>query len=258
MSQFSVLYGEVGNLTPSTGVARDKLFTNLAYQYINQRRRWSWLQSSTTFALVAGTRTYKLLGTTPVVTDFDSPISLTLELTASGARRELRRCSPQMFEDLCGHVSTNSEPMVWTIQGDLAATTSAAVIQGGQQSLVVGPPPVATAGHGVNLIFRYWRSGATVAMTADTDLPLIPVQYEDMLIARACAIAMRQYGMMADSQAYQRDFDEMLQAAMDTDQAVYTGDNLEVVYKQAPQTPTQVPVTQATYNPASRPLPAGV
>jgi hypothetical protein len=258
MSQFSVLYGEVGNLTPSTGVARDKLFTNLAQQYINQRRRWSWLQASTSVALVAGTRTYKLLGTSPVVTDFDSPISVTLEITAGGARRELRRCSPQMFEDLTGHVSTNAEPIVWTIQGDLAATTSATVLQGGQQSLVLGPPPVATAGHGVNIIIRYWRSAATVSMSADTDLPIIPVQYEDMLIARACAIAMRQYGMMAESQAYQRDFEEMLQAAMDTDQAIYAGDNLEIVYKQGPQTPDQVPITQATYNPASRPLPSAV
>src|SRR5258706_8521985 len=113
MSAFNVLYGEVGNLTPSTGVARDKLFVNLAYQDICRRRRWSWLQSSTTVALVAGTRTYKLLGTTPVVTDFDSPISVTLELTASGARKKLPRMDPQFFEDLFGHVSTNAEPVAW-------------------------------------------------------------------------------------------------------------------------------------------------
>lgn len=258
MSQFSILYAEVGNLTPSTGVARDKLFTNLAYQDVCQRRRWSWLQSSTTIALSTGVRVYKMLGTTPLVTDFDAPISVTLEITASGARRKLPRVDPQLFEDLTGHVSTNAEPMMWTIQGDLAATTSGAVLQGGQQSIVLSPPPVNTAGHGVNIIVRYWRSAATVAMSADADLPLVPVQYERLIITRACAIAMLQYGMAAESAAFERDFQEQLAAAMDMDQSVYNGDNDTVVLKAVTQTPAQVPVTQAQFNPATRPLPAGV
>jgi hypothetical protein len=258
MSQFSVFYGEVGNLTPSTGVARDKFFVNLAYQDICRRRRWSWLAASSTVALVAGTRTYKLLGTTPVVTDFDSPISVTLELTASGSRRKLPRMDMQAFEDLFGHVSTNAEPVAWTIQGDLAATTSATVLQGGQQSLVLSPPPVATAGHGVNIIIRYWRSPATVTMTADTDLPLVPVQDERMIITRACAIAMLQYGMGAEAAMYEQDFKDQLAAAMDTDQQMYSGDNDTLILQPPVQVPTQVPVTQATYNPSSRPLPAGV
>jgi hypothetical protein len=256
MSQFSVLYGEVGNLTPSTGVARDKFFVNLAYQDICQRRRWSWLAASTTVALVAGTRTYKLLGTTPVVTDFDSPISVTLELTASGARRKLPRMDMQAFDDLLGHVSTNAEPIAWTIQGDLAATTSAAVLQGGQQSLVVGPPPIATAGHGVNIIIRYWRSPATVTMTADTDLPLVPVQYERMIITRACSMAMLAYRL--DNTQFERDFEQQLAAAMDTDMQMYSGDNDTLILQPPIQVPAQSPLLPADRNPASRPLPAGV
>lgn len=256
MSAFSTLYAEVGNLTPSTGVARDKLFTNQAYKDVCQARRWSWLAASTTVPLVAGTRTYKLLGTTPVVTDFDAPISVVLEVTASGSRKKLPRMDPQFFDDLLGHCSTNSEPIAWTIQGDLAATTSAAVIQGGQQSLVVGPPPIATAGHGVNLIIRYWRSPATVLMTADADLPIVPVQYEDLIIQRACSRAMLAYRL--DNTQFQRDYEARLASAMDADMAVYTGDNDTLILQPPIQIPAQSPLTQADRNPNTRPLPAGV
>lgn len=258
MSVFSVLYGEVGNLTPSTGVARDKLFTNLAYQAINQHRRWSWLQSSTTVPLVTGQRVYTILGTTPTVTDFDSPISVTLELTASAARKKLPRVDPQLFEDLFGHVFTNSQPVAWTIQGATAASTSATVVQGGQQQIVISPPPVNVAGSGVNLIVRYWRSAASIAMTADSDVPIIPVQYEGMLITKACQIAMRQYQMPQEAASLQQDYLEQLAAAVDTDQQMYSGDNDTVVLKAVTQTPNQAPITQAQYNPASRPLPQAV
>lgn len=258
MSQFQALYGEVGNLTPSTGVARDKLFTNLAYQTINQHRRWSWLQSTTTIPLVTGQRVYKMLGTTPTITDFDSPISVTLELTASAARRKLPRVDPQLFEDLTGHVFTNSQPMMWTIQGDTAAATSGTVVQGGQQSIVISPPPANAAGSGVNLIVRYWRSAASIAMTADSDVPIIPVQYENMLITKACQIAMRQYMMPQEAASLQQDYLEQLAAAVDTDQQMYTGDNDTVVLKAVTQTPSQVPVTSAQFNQASRPLPQAV
>jgi hypothetical protein len=64
--------------------------------------------------------------------------------------------------------------------------------------------------------------------------------------------------MSDESARLQQDFLEMLQTAMDTDQAIYSGDNLEIVYKQGPQTPDQVPITQGTYSPTTRPLPTAV
>lgn len=256
--QFSTIYSQVGNLTSSLATSSDKFWVNEAYQDINQSRRWSWLQSSTSVPLVAGQRGYTILGTTPVVTDFDSPISVTLELTASGARKKLPRVDPQLFEDLTGHVFTNSQPMMWTMQGGTAATTAATVVQGGQQQLIISPPPSATAGSGVNLIIRYWRNAASIEMTADTDIPIIPAAYHRMIVFRACSMAMTSNLMSQDAQGFERDYELQLAKAIAADQAMYDGDNDTIVLKAVTQTPSQVPITQAKYDPASRPLPAGV
>lgn len=254
---FSQIYSEVGNLTPSTGVARDKAFTNEAYHTLNTERRWSWLVSTTSVALVAGQRTYVMLGTSPTVTDFDSPISVTLELTSGGARKKLPRVDAQFFEDLTGHMSTNAEPFVWTIQGGTAATSSAAVVQGGQQSIVVNPP-VASAGHGVNLLVRYWRSAASIEMSADTDVPIIPAQFHHALIDLACAKAMTRYNMAADAQMFMQSYQSQLAKMMDADVAMWSGDNDTLALLPPIQIPSQSPLTASDRNPATRPLPAGV
>lgn len=256
--QFSTLYSQVGNLTASTAVSNDKQFTNEAYADIASRRRWSWLQSTATIPLVAGTKTYTVLGTTPGVTDFGSPISVTLQLTTAGAGVELMRMDTQTLERSTAHSFTNSQPLFWAIQGGTAAATSATVIQGGQQVLVVAPPPAAVAGSGVNLIVRYWRSLASISMAADSDVPLMPAEFHQMIITRACAVAMERNLMFDLAAGFQRSFQEMLAAAIDTDQAMYSGDNQQMILKPVPMENPQVPVTQATYNPASRPLPAGV
>lgn len=254
---FSQIYSEVGNLTPSTGVARDKAFTNEAYHTLNTERRWSWLVSTTSVALVAGQRTYVMLGTSPTVTDFDSPISVTLELTSGGARKKLPRVDAQFFEDLTGHMSTNAEPFVWTIQGGTAATTSAAVVQGGQQSLIVNPP-VASAGHGVNLIIRYWRSAASVEMSADSDIPLLPAQFHHMIIDLACAKAMYRYNMPQDAAGFMQSYQAELAKAMDADQAMWTGDNDTLILMPPVQVASNAPLTSAGYSPQTRPLPQAV
>lgn len=253
--QFSTLYGQVGNLTSSQAVAFDKQITNEAYADIASRRRWSWLQSTTTVPLVAGTKAYTVLGTTPSIVDFDAPIAVSLELTASAARRKLYRMDPQTFDDFAGHSFTNSQPLVWTIQGGTAASTSATVVSGGQQQIVVKPPPAATAGSGVNLIVRYWRSLSSISMSADSDVPLMPGDQHQMIITRACAIAMERNLQFDLAAGFQRSFQEQLAAAIDTDQAMYSGDSNTMILKPVPMEPNQVPVTQASYNPASRPLP---
>ncbi len=255
--QFSQIYAEVGNLTPSTGVARDKQFVNEAYHSLNSERRWSWLVSTTSVALVAGQRSYVVLGTSPVVTDFDSPISVTLELTASGARRKLPRVDAQFFEDLTGHISTNAEPFVWTIQGGTAATTPSAVVQGGQQAIIVNPP-IATAGHGVNLLIRYWRSASSIEMSADTDVPILPANLHHMIIDLACAKAMTRYNMAADAQMFMQSYQSQLAKAMDADQAMWSGDNDTLVLMPPVQVSNQSPLTAADRNPSTRPLPVGV
>lgn len=252
---FATLYAEVGNLTPSTAVARDKAFINEAVHRINSERKWSWLESTTTFALVASQRTYVLLGTSPIVQDFDSMISLTMELTASGARVKLPEAPPQLFEQITAHVFTNSQPMLWTIQGGAASSTSGATIQGGQQLLTVSPPPLATAGNGVNLIARYWRSAAGVELSADADIPIIPAQYAGMIIDCACSLAMGRYLLATDAAVFEQKYQARLQSAVQADIAMRRGDNETLAIAAVPQLPNQVPQTQATFDPSRRPYP---
>lgn len=256
MATFVTIYSQVGNLTSSQAVAFDKQITNEAYADIASRFRWSWLQSTTTVALVAGTRGYTMLGTTPSVVDFDSPITVMLELAASGARIELGHMDTQTFDKYTGHCFTNSQPMFWTMQGGSAAATSATVVQGGQQQIVVSPPPTAVANSGVNLIIRYFRSTASIEMAADSDIPLLPSQYHRMIIMRACSMAMTRNLMPQDAVGFERDFQEQLTAAIAAEQQMWTADNNTLILKAVPQTPIQVPITTATYNKDARPLPA--
>lgn len=256
--QFSTIYAQVGNLTSSQAAAFDKQITNEAYADIASRFRWSWLQSTTTVPLVAGTRGYTILGTTPSVVDFDSPISVLLELAASGSRIELGRMDTQTFDKYCGHCFTNSQPMFWTTQGGTAASTSATVVQGGQQQIILSPPPTAVANSGVNLIVRYWRSTASIEMVADADIPLLPSQYHRLIIMRACSMAMTRNLMTQDAAVFERDFQEQLTAAIAAEQAMWSSDNNTLILKPVPMVPTQVPVTAAKYDPNTRPLPAGV
>lgn len=258
MATFATLYAEVGNLTPSTGVSRDKQFVNEAYADIASRRRWSWLESTTTVALVAGTKTYVLLGTSPVVVDFDGPISVTLQLTSNAAGKELHYAPPQLFEQMSAHVFTNSQPMIWTIVGGAAASTPGAVVQGGQQQIALSPPPSAVAGSGVNLIVRYWRSTASIEMNADSDVPLLPAQYHRMITMRACSIAMRRYLMAQDAVSFEQDFQEQLQAAIAADVAMRSGDYQTLAIAPRPVLAPQVPQTAATYDPQTRPYPQAV
>jgi hypothetical protein len=258
MSQFSVLYGQVGNLTSSQSVSFDKLVTNEALHDILKRRSWSFLRSTTTVPLVAGQRGYTVLGTTPVVTDFGSPISVTLEQTASQSRKKLPRVDEQLFEDLTGHSYVNGVPIMWSFQGGTANTTSATIVQGGQQQIVLAPPPTAAAGQGVNIIIRYWRSLASCEMTADTDIPILPAQYHGMLVQRACSIALTRNLMPQDAAGFERDFELQLAAAIDADVQLYSGDNDTIVLKAVPQVPAQVPLTPPEYSPQTRPYPASV
>lgn len=248
--------GQVGNLTSSQAAAFDIQITNEAYADIASRFRWSWLQSTTTVPLVASQRGYTILGTTPTIVDFDSPISVLLELAASGSRIELGRMDTQTFDKYTGHCFTNSQPMFWTMQGGTAASTSATVVSGGQQQIIVSPPPTAVANSGVNLIVRYWRSTASIEMTAASDVPLLPAQYHRMIIMRACSMAMTRNLMPQDAVGFERDFQEQLTAAIAAEQAMWSSDNNTLILKAVPQTPLQVPVTQAKYAPDARPLPA--
>lgn len=255
MATFVQLYSEVGNMTPSTGTTRDKLFVNEAYHDVNARRRWSWLETTGSITLVAGTRGYVLLGTTPALTDCDGVFDVEMVMTAAQATVRLPYCSPQTFSRLFAHCFTQTQPSLWTILGGTAAANSAAVVSGGQQQLTLNYPPLATAGNGVTLTCRYWRSLATAEMSADADVPIMPAQYHNLIITRAAAIAMTRYGLYGDAQQHERDFQEMLQAADVADSANRFSDFETVEMRTLPQLDNRVGHTPNTYNPGALPYP---
>lgn len=256
MSTFAQLYSEVGNLTPSTGVARDKLFVNQAYHDILSRRRWSFLEHTGSITLAAGTRGYVTQGTTPALTDCDGVFDVSMLMTTGQGSQRLAYCTPQMHSRLFSHVFTISQPSTWTTLGGTAATTSGTVVPGGQQQLTLNYPPAAIAGSGISLTCRFWRSAASIEMTADGDLPILPVQYHNLIVTRALSIAMGRYGMFAEAAGHMKEFEEMLNAADIADGASRFADFETVEMRTLPQLDNRVGHTPSTYNPAAVPYPS--
>lgn len=207
---YAALYGIVKGNFDDNLLPNVKTLVNDAQNTILSRRGWSWkTHTSPAVALVASQQAYQLTGTSPVVTDFGGMIDVHLELTASGSRHKLIEASQQVFDDLSVHSRVNGVPSVWSVAGGSAPSSSATVLSGGNVQLLVWPIPIATAGNGVNVYCRYWRSTASVQMTADSDLPIVPVEHHmviaDLAIARGFRIFLgdtqRSTQMMQDVEA---------------------------------------------------------
>lgn len=238
MSTFVQLYSEVGNLTPSTGVARDKYFTNLGYHFALSSRRWSFIETAGTITLVAGTRDYPLSGATML--DCDGVFDVQLVLTTSGAAVRLPYCTPQMMTRLFSHCFTNTQPSMWSSVGGAIAATSGAVVSGNAPLLRLNYPAVALAGSGQSLAVKYWRSAASIEMTADGDVPIFPAQYHNIIVSKALAIAMNRYGLPDQAQAHERDFLEQLAEADIADAANRFADFEQVEFRTLPQLDNRV------------------
>lgn len=247
MSTFVQLYSEVGNLTPSTGVTRDKYFVNQAYHWALSQRRWSFLETNGTVTLVAGTRDYALSGATML--DCDGAYDVTMVLTAGAATVRLPYCTPQMHSRLFSHCFTQSQPSLWTSTGSAIAATSGAVVSGNAPFLRLNYPPVAVAGSGVSLIVKYWRSAASIEMTADADVPLFPVQYHNLIASKAIAIAMNRYGLTSDAVGHEKDYQEQVQAADIADAANRFADFEQVEFRTLPQLDNRIGFNPVTSSP---------
>lgn len=253
---YSAITAKVGNITSGpSGTSSDGDYVNMAAHDLYEADRWSWLESKMSVTLVASQRAYTILGTSPVLTDCAGIYDVELVLTASGAATRLVYFPPQEFSRCFAHCFTNSEPGGWTIQGGTAATTSATVVSGGQQQLVLSHPPTATAAQGVTLSVLYWRSAASVEMSATTDVPLAPVPLHRLIVQRACAIAMEQNLMFDMAEGYQRSYDEGLARAMDADKANRFSDMEMVEIRPrlvaSPQSPASPRATNSPYPMAS-------
>lgn len=215
------MWGEVAANFPTANQARCQLAVNGAYQEFMAARQWSFRESSvSTIALVAGTATYTLLGTSAVVTDFDGLIDVVLEDSSGGDKKPLTEMQQADFDRVFGHVTTNAEPAVYCVRGGTPAASAAAMTQGGQQQLALSPPPLATATHGEKLTIRYFRSVGTMEMSATTDVPLLPAQYHYALIAGGNAYMAEAIGNMQRAAMYRAIFEKRIGEASISDQGM--------------------------------------
>lgn len=256
---FGAITAEIGNFTPNnSSTQRDAMFANIAYHDVLSARRWSYLETTGSITLVAGTRGYVLLGTSPSLTDCDGVFDVTLVLTAAASGIRIPFCSPQMFNTCFSHVFTNSQPSMWSIMGGTAATTPSAVVSGGQQLLTLNYPPSAVAGSGVSLTCRYWRSASSIEMSASTDVPILPANMHDLIVQRGIVRALEAQHLYQDAAAQEARYEEMLQKFDITDGAQRFSDFQQVEFRQMPELDNRVGHTPNTYNPAALPYPQAV
>lgn len=217
--QWSQIWGEVAANFPTANQGRAQLAAQAAYHEFMHGRQFSFRESQVVaIALSAGVNKLVLRGTAPVVPDFDGLIDVLLEITSGGDTKPLTEMQQSDFDRVFGHSKTNSEPVVYCVRGGTPAITSATVTSGGQQVIQLGPPPVATATHGVNLILNYFRSVGTVEMSANTDVPLIPEQYHYALVLGGNAYMAEAIGNMQKAAQWRQMFTQRIQEAVVADQ----------------------------------------
>lgn len=252
--QFSQLWGEVAANFPTANQQRAQNAVNAAYQEFMSARQWSFRESSTTtIALTAGQIHYVLLGTSPVVTDFDGLIDVVLELTSGGIKKPLPEMEQADIDRYFGHCTTNAEPVAYCVQGGLAATSSSAVNQGGSQQLKLVPPPLATAGHGEKLTLRYFRSIASMEMSANTDVPLVPAQYHYALVTGGNANLAQAIGNAQRYAEYRALFQQRIQEAVVADMGMRLRDHVVLVPRPSASVYPITGQDQGTFDLASRP-----
>lgn len=252
--QFSQIWGEVGSNFPTSAQPRVKMACNAAYHEWLGARQWSYRESSTTtLALTGGVQNYTLLGTTPIIPDFDGLIDVVLEMSTGLDRKTLTEMRQTDFDRVFGHVTTSGEPAVYCVRGGTPAGTSAAVVAGGQQQLALAPPPLATAGHGQNLTLRYFRSVGSIEMVADTDVPLMPPQYHYALVIGGNARMAEAIGNAQKAAMWSQAFQQRIAQGIAEDQGLRLRDAQLLEFKRGA---VVYPITgqdPSTFDPSTRP-----
>ena len=184
--QYSQIWGHVSNRFPATQDGLCKIWVNQGAQVIRRKRQWYWAEAVQTITLVTGQEEYALRGTgTLQLQDFQSMLDCRLELSGAGsASGELTRFEETDYDRIIDHARAgpNGIPFMYTIAGGAPALTSAN-IRGGEERLLVFPRPLATATNGQGVVCRFVRE--MIDMVADTDVPMIPDDYHDVIIAFA-------------------------------------------------------------------------
>lgn len=226
---------EVGQSMTSDDPARVKIWVNAAYDEILARDDWSFLEvSSAAVALVASQQAYELIGASPVVPDFGGIIDVRLEVTSGGVKVPMENMEVRDFDRWSDRAPGNLVPVMYTIVGGAPPSAgSANILSGAKQDLLVWPRPLATAGNGVNLFLRYFRSTSSVQMAADSDVPIIPVQHHYAIVELAKSIALADDDQVQQSQQFRQMAEARIAAMQIEDSRMRTGDRF--VWSMMPQ-----------------------
>lgn len=235
--------------TTAASSGRIKLWLNQAQHWFLSKRRWSFLETSVTVASVSGQASYVLNGTAPIVTDCGQVIDVQHNQANAGTTfLKLRFLPQQDFDDWTAAAgATPGIPLFYTIRGGAPQTTSATILAGGNQALVLWPVPNYIG----SLKVAYFRSVGSTQMTADTDISIIPEEWQPALIARAAGWGLVSKGAVLQGQSLMQAAEEIAGQAVAADSIARRGDEPP---EDQPMTPPSMPPNPATgANPGNSP-----
>lgn len=258
---FSALYGAVQDIAgDSNSTSRCKTWVNAAYHDILTRRVWSFLETTKDVTLANGTLEYALTGTSPLVPDFGGNISVSVNLstTTPGSTQwhKLKMLDQQTWDAWVGHsIATSGIPAFYTMYGAGSPTSTVASIKsGGEQRLALWPVPNAA----LTARVRYPRTADSVELTADTDVPILPVHHHYALVLKAAALGLAEEDQAAQAALYDGLAEKRIQQMINDDERMRYMDNERGVEAPMVRTQSVAQPSPATHAPDQRPYPAPV
>lgn len=253
MTTFLQLQTEVQAIGPfdttAASTGRLKLWLNQAQHWFLSKRRWSFLETTVTVASVSAQADYVLLGTSPVVTDFGQMIDVQHNQANAGTTfLKLTALPQQAFDNMFAAAgATPGIPIFYTIRGGTPQTTSATILASGNQRLSLWPVPNYIG----SLKIAYFRSVGSTQMTADTDISIVPEEWQPALIARAAGWGLVTKGAVLQGQSLMSAAEEIAAQAVAADSIARLGD--QPPEEQPKIAETLPPNPSAGANPANSP-----
>ncbi len=164
--------------------AQQLAFINSIQRRIAGSHRWRWTIESQAVVVVAGTPDYTL----PSAPAGGHMISI--RQTVQGTQQPLGWMEPEALLERRALYVGSSPPMCWALTGPV--------------TLSLWPTP---AGAGA-LTLRYHKTPPT--LTADADIPLIPLGYRDLLSVGACMLMAQRERQAVAAADFRAEYDERM------------------------------------------------
>lgn len=247
---------EVLNSFDTNASSRVYTWINAAIEDIMSRRGFSWAEAKTSaIPLVASQENYVLAGSgTPLLTDFAGIIGVQMTLTSGGVRVNMIGCAPSTFDIYSGPSRVSGVPRFYTTTGGAPDTTAGATRAGGRQEMLVWPVPTAVSGEGTHLLIRYYRSVASVELSADADIPILPAQHHYAIVLGAKLYGYDANGEMASAEAQnaREMYEARIAAMIEEDERIRP--IRDRLWSDLVTAPEPQPNDPSVNNPRSRPL----